>query len=129
MAFNNALLCTALTTPVRRHGHRLGGIAEHLQADNSILRRENTELKRVIRTRKERSSGKRIILKGRFLVSTEEVQRKLAEAEQVTREKKTRSRNKTRLTRVEEGESDEDSSDDLDIENRVIHECIEVEML
>ncbi len=71
---------------------RLSGIAEHIHADNSILRRENTELKSVIRTRKERLSGKRIILRGKFIVSTEEVQRKLAEAERKTKEKKTKNR-------------------------------------
>jgi hypothetical protein len=81
VAFNTALLDTSLSTPIRKHGRRLSIIAEHLYAHNSILHHENTELKGVISKRKERMSGKRLILKGKIIVSTEEVQQKLAEAE------------------------------------------------
>jgi len=84
IAFKGALLDSSLATPIRQHGRRLSGIAEHLHADNSILHIENTELKKMIRTRKERLSEKRLVLKGRFIVSTEEVQKKLADAERVT---------------------------------------------
>jgi hypothetical protein len=78
--FNEALKSTALAIPIRRHGQKLSGIVEHLHADNSVLRRENAELKSVIRTRKERQSGKCIVLKGKFVVTTEEIQKGLAEA-------------------------------------------------
>jgi hypothetical protein len=37
-AFNAALINTTLATPIRQHGRKLSGIAEHLHADNSVLR-------------------------------------------------------------------------------------------
>ena len=56
--FNEALSNAPLATPVQKHARRLSGVAEHLHAENSILRRENAELKQLINKRKERMSGK-----------------------------------------------------------------------
>ena len=53
----------------------------------TILQKELTEMKAVYNKRKERASGKRVILKGKTVVSTEEVQRTLVEAENVTRKR------------------------------------------
>jgi hypothetical protein len=107
IAFNTALFNANIATPIRKHGRRLSGIAEHLHADNSILHRENRELKNVITTRKERLSGKRIILKGKIVVSTEEIHKKLADAERATRERKTKSRRKNQSIAVQEEEVDD----------------------
>ena len=56
--FNEALSNAAIATPVQKHARRLSGVAEHLHAENSILRREIKELKQLISKRKERMSGK-----------------------------------------------------------------------
>jgi hypothetical protein len=116
-------------TPIRRHGQKLSGIAEHLHADNSVLRRENAELKSVISTRKERLSGKRIALKGKFIVTTEEIQRGLAAAERKTR--KTRIKRGKRRARSVSEESEMEVVEVLDDSEREEHEiqdCITVQL-
>jgi len=59
-----------------------------------ILKRELDEMKAVHGKRKERASGKRLILKGKTIVSTEELRDALAEAEKATKSKKTAKRQK-----------------------------------
>jgi hypothetical protein len=58
------------------------GFSEQLQAHNTILAKENKSLRDILAARKERESGKRIILKGKFIVSTEEVYQALLEAQE-----------------------------------------------
>jgi hypothetical protein len=71
-AFNEALRDSTLATPVRTHGQKLSGIAEHLHADNTLLRRENVELKDVMRVKEKNCFQlRRIILKGKFIDTTE----------------------------------------------------------
>ena len=81
----------------------------------------------MVNKRKETMSGKRLILKGRIIVSTEEVYQKLAEAEKMTRERmiKRRKRRDNRVTvDVEmDAENMEDNSDD---ELQEIRDYIEV---
>lgn len=84
-AFNDALQNSSITTPVKPHNKQYSEIAEHLNTDDSVLRRGNEDLKGVIHRRKERLSSKRLVLKGKFIVSTEEIQKNLADAEKKTR--------------------------------------------
>ena len=103
-------------------------MAERLKAENSILRRENTELKQLFNKRKERMSGKRLILKGKVIVSTEEVHRKLAEAEMATKGKKNKQGKSTARrvpTRTEM--YDEDVDNDSEAEEPQIGDCIVVQ--
>jgi hypothetical protein len=128
-AFNEALVNSALATPLRMHGRNLGGIAEFLHADNSVLRRENAELKSVIGKRKERLSTKHRILKGKFIVSTEEIQKQLSAAERQTREKKARKGKRGTKAAVQQAEmEEEDTSDESDMEEREIQDSIVVEL-
>jgi hypothetical protein len=83
-----------LNSPVRNSLRRALGFSEQLHAANSILKHENKELRELIRTRKEHESGKRVILKGKFIVSTEEVYAKLAEAEALTEAKQSKKKGK-----------------------------------
>jgi len=124
-AFNEALFNSTLTTPLRTHGRKLSGIAEFLHADNSVLRKENTDLSK----RKERLSTKRVILKGKFIVSTEEIQKLLSEAEAKTNAKKAKKGNRTTKRMVQRVETEEeDLSDDSDTEEREILDSIVVEL-
>jgi len=126
-AFKDALRHTTLPSPVKKHGRKLSGIAERLHANNTILRRENAELKKVIKTRKERLSGKRIILKGQIVVSTEEIARKLADAERATEEKKAKPCQKKNKTAVRQQKRNNDELDeDSEAEEHEILDCIEV---
>jgi hypothetical protein len=84
------------------------------------------ELKQLV---KERTSGKRLILKGRIVVSTEEAYQKLAEVEKMTRERKTKKRKRRDNRMTVDVEMDienmEDNSDDELLE---IRDCIQVQI-
>ena len=83
----------------------------------------------MVNKRKERTSGKRLILKGRIVVSTEEVYQKPAEVEKITRERKTKKckrRDNRATVDVEiDTENMENNSDDELLE---IRDCIQVQL-
>jgi hypothetical protein len=84
-------------------------------------------LKKVIKTWKERLSGKRIILKGQIVVSTEEIARKLADAEQATEEKKSKRYKKKGKTAVQQRRrNDDELEEDSEAGECEILDCIEV---
>lgn len=87
-----------LDSPIRNSVRRGLGFSERLHADKTILQRENRELRELISTRKERTSGKRVILKGKFIVSTEEVYAELAKAEALTEAKQRKKKGKKGAT-------------------------------
>ena len=126
-AFYDALAVSGLPTPVKMHGRNLGGIAEHLHADNTLLRQANTEMKGVMGKRAERQSTKRIILKGKFIITDEGICNQLKAAEKKTKEKKTkkgRGKQKRAIPEVEVLETD--TSEDSSEEEREILDCVEV---
>jgi len=128
VTFKSALSTTAVTSPIKKHARRLSSVAEQLHAENSILRHENTELKQLINKRKEKMSGKRLILKDRVIVSTEEVQQKLMEAEKATKERK--KKNRKRGYQKASCDVDVDAEDIVNYavdEEPEIHDCIEVQ--
>jgi len=131
-AFNSALFQTEAITPVKTHGRRLSRITERLYAENAILRKENSELKTQIRKRKERTKGKRLVLKNIYAIATEEVQQALAAAQRATREgrKKGKQRKSKQRKRVssseEEEEEEEDAEDESEEEGVEMQDCIEV---
>jgi hypothetical protein len=128
-AFNEALVISTVATPLRMHGRKLSGIAEFLHADNSVLRKEVADLKSVIGKRKERLSTKRIILKGKFIVSTEEIQKQLSDAERQTRAKKAKKGKRAPKAAIQHAETEEeDTSEESDTEERVIQDSIVVEL-
>jgi hypothetical protein len=114
----------------------LGSIAEQLQADNCILRKENNELKAVIDTRKERASGKRLILKGVKVVTKEYIYQELEKAEAITKERKRRKGRKGKIATQDKDTSDseeentrsesEKESEIAEKANCIMHDCIEV---
>ena len=127
--FKQVLSNTALASPIRKHARRLSSVAEKLHAQNSILSHENAELKQLINKRKERMSGKRLVLKGKFVVSTEEVYQKLMEAERATKERKKKTPKRKRQgasigTEVDEEVIEENADDELE----EIGDCIEVHL-
>ena len=56
-------------------------------ADNVLLRQEMAELKGIVSKRTERASGKWVVLKGKFVVSMEEIYEGLRQAEEKTKKK------------------------------------------
>jgi hypothetical protein len=136
VALNATIVESSLESPVRRHVRQLGSIAEQLQADNCILRKENNELKAVIDTRKERASGKRLILKGVKVVMKEYIYQELEKAEAITKERKRRKGRKGKIATQDKDTSDseeentrsesEKESEIAEKANCIMHDCIEV---
>ena len=91
-AFLTDFASANVTEQHKIHVRRLSGITERLQTELTILKKEVNEMKAIHGRRKERASGKRLILKGKTVISTEELQQALEEAEKATR---TRKRSKT----------------------------------
>ena len=82
--------------------------------------------------RKERQSGKRLILKGKVLISTEGIRKALADAEAVTKAKKKKRTSKDRR-RVESSDEESQGMSENDInvtdsQELEMSECIEVRM-
>jgi len=132
-AFNNALSETTAGSPVKTHGRCLGEITEKLYAENAILRKDNSELRAQIRSRKERTKGKRLVLKDRCAIATEEVQQALEEAQKATKATQKGKKKGKRATAKQhkkvsssEEEDKEDTDDDSAEEVIEIRDCINV---
>ena len=129
LAFLTSLETSTLDCQSKTHIRRLSGIAERLQAENHILGKELDEIKGVQAKRKERVSGKRVILKGKFVVSTEEIQKALEEAEQATSSKKKFTTGKKRKVGPDINGNNEVTCSDVVLkhsDNEIV-DCIEVE--
>jgi hypothetical protein len=90
-------------------------MSERLQAQMTILQQELKEVKDIQGKRKERASGKRMILKDKSILSTEEVYTALKEAEEKTARKKTqkkmgKSKRKSQRQEAPSSQSEDESS-------------------
>jgi hypothetical protein len=103
----------------------LGGISERLQGENIILWAENKKFLERQEKKAERQTGKWLVLKGKVIVTTDEVCKALADAEAATKEKKKRKAPK-RGRRVESSEDEIEGMSDNDMDEL---ESQEVEML
>src|SRR6266496_5677610 len=77
-----------LQTPVRKYIPRLISTAEWLLVENIILHYEVKRCQDMLRARKERGKGKRFILKGRVVISIDEVLVAIEAAEEATQKMK-----------------------------------------
>jgi len=97
-----------IDTPIKTQVRRLTNMTERLQADVTILKEEVKEIKAVHGKRKERQSGKRLALKNRPLVTSEDVAKVLKESEKGTKAKKKAATKNCRNHRKKDISSDED---------------------
>jgi hypothetical protein len=99
---------TDLLTPVKRYISQLTQAFEATCSKNATLRKETKEQRELLKIRKNRSSGKRVALKGRFVFSTQEVLKIAREAEKATAEKTSRTRRckQPTGTKIEEQEDE-----------------------
>ena len=86
----------ALHTPARKFIPRLASTTERLLAENAILKLELQQTKAVLGSRKVRASGKRLVLKGKIVISTDEILKAIEEAEAATQAKTGRPRGRPR---------------------------------
>ena len=129
-AFNSALSQTEGASPLRNHGHRLSGITEKLFAENAIRRKENSDLRSQIRSRKERTKGKRLVLKDQYAIATEGIQKQLADAQRVTWKGKKRAKlqraRKRKTTPSSKDDDEESTENESDEEGIKVQDRIEV---
>jgi hypothetical protein len=76
-----------LHTPARKFIPRLASTTKWLLAENVILRVELQKSNDLLGARKARGGGKRLVLKGKIVVSTEEILKLIQEAEAATEAK------------------------------------------
>ena len=103
-----------ITSPAKRYLERTGSALERVVSENALLRKENKELRELAQKRKERKTGKRVMVKGKFVFNTQEILDivRTAEAEAVAKATKKGSRKRKRSPEKEE-EEEEDSEDEL----------------
>jgi len=75
----------SLQSPACKYVPHLASMAEWLLAENIILKLELKNVKALLNDRKTQKTGKRLILKGRIVISTNEVLKLFEEAEAITR--------------------------------------------
>ncbi len=84
---NTALITSlnagALDTPTKKYIPQLASIAENLRAKFSILQHQYNEVTKILRKRKEHSTGKCVALKDQVLITTKELREKLVDAQNV----------------------------------------------
>jgi hypothetical protein len=81
-----------LSPNAQKHLINVSSLCKQLLASQTLLQRENEELKRVISGRKERRTGKQLALKDEPIISSEAMFEKIRAAENETKEKKKRGR-------------------------------------
>ena len=74
-------------------------------AENIILKRKLAEIERIVSARQERKHGKRLVLKGKTVVSTLEVLEQLKKCEEVANMKKKKRGPTARKNQVQDLES------------------------
>ena len=128
----NALLNSAikavegLPSPVKRYTERMTRFTELANSENVALRKQVKEQEELLNTRKIRTKGKRVALKGRFVFSTQEVLEIAEAAEAETAKRRTRKGpHKRKAEEINKNEIEEvlgNSSSESD------HDCIVVAM-
>jgi len=77
-----------LDTPARKYAKSLTQATERIAAQVAILQKERIDQEEVLGNRKERLSGKRVTIKGHFVLSTAEICDKVKAAELETLRRK-----------------------------------------
>ena len=101
-----------LSSPSRQYAVGLAEIAENLATQVSILEKHNKMQEAILNNQKIKKSGKRMALKGHFILSTKEILEKIRKAEEETarRSKTTTSRRGQKRKRPETPSEDEEES-------------------
>ena len=74
-----------ITTPVRQYIKKLTAGTERLQALSIVYQHDANNLRSIIKKRTTRTKGKRVVLKGHFHISTQELCDAVVEAEKATK--------------------------------------------
>jgi len=97
-----------INTPVRRYIQKLSAGSEKLRAQSIVHKHDATNLRSIIKKRKTRSKGKRVVLKGHFHISTQELCDAVVAAEIETKNRARKKGKKKTEIMSDEAESEED---------------------
>jgi hypothetical protein len=111
---NSIVRSSNLETPVKRYIERSGTFLEKTTSENTLLRKELTEARELLRVRKERKKGKRVAVKGKFVFNTQEILELVEKAEVEASKGKAKKKRMTRATTPEIEDEEEE-----DIENSI----------
>jgi hypothetical protein len=107
-----------IASPAKRYISRAGAALERTHSENLLLRKENAEARTLLRVRKERKTGKRVAIKGKFVFNTQEILEVVEKAEAEAAKKKAKKKrtvgSRTSEIESEVDEAPEDSSSDSD---------------
>ena len=112
----------AIHTPFRRVLPRVMLRNNQVLAENVILKRRLAEIEKIVSARQERKNGKRVVLKGKNVISTLEILEELKKCEESSNLRKKKRGAKTRKNRKDVIHEHESSSEDDE-------EAIEPELL
>jgi hypothetical protein len=120
---------TTVTTPIRQYIRKLTTGTEQLRARSIVHRHDANNLRSIIKKRTIRTKGKRVVLKGHFHISTQELCDAVVEAEKATKKqakKKNKTKGKADLYKTDsEGDLEEEGQDESESE---IGDCIIVDI-
>ena len=116
-----------LSTPARNYASCVVRRSERVQIRNIIIEEEHDKLKAVVTKRKAILSGKRKVIDGKHILTSDEILRQITEAERMTKRRRTNSGKKGKRTASQVAEESTDESEASQDERIVILDCIEVE--
>ena len=106
---NTIVRSSTLETPVKRYIERSGAAFERTHSEVTLLRKELAEARELLRVRKERRKGKRVVIKGKFVFNTKEILEVVEKAEAEASRKKPKGKRTAKATTPEiEDEEEED---------------------
>jgi hypothetical protein len=109
---NRIVRSSNIETPVKRYIERLGVAFERTTSENTLLRKELTKARELLRVRKERKKGKRVVVKGKFVFNTKEILELVEEAEAEASKGKSKKRRTTRAITPEIEDEEEECIDE-----------------
>jgi hypothetical protein len=109
---NSIVRSSTLETPIKRYIERSGAAFERTTLENTLLRKELTEARELLRVRKERKKGKRVAVKGKFVFDTKEILELVEEAEAEALKGKSKKRRITRAITPEIEDEEEEYIDE-----------------
>ena len=119
----------AINTPVRKYIKKLTVGTEQLQAKSITYQHDANNLRSVLKKRTTRKKGKRVILKGHFHISTQELCDAVIEAEKATKERAKKRAKKKAKAKAQESKTNEDTKEEPSNDSEQdTEDCIEVDI-
>ncbi|KAK6591848.1 hypothetical protein H4I96_12125 [Botrytis cinerea] len=120
---------TTLSTPVRQYIRKLTTGTEQLRARSIVHQHDANNLRSIMKKRTTRTKGKRVVLKGHFNISTQELCDAVVEAEKATKKQTGKNGNGKGKAIMYNTEIDEDNEEEAeDGSESEIGDCIIVDI-